>query len=169
MSREYAVGVFTDYHIRQANSGDLPLLSRWRRQPHVAKWWGDASIEPEVDKLLEPRIAMWLVELDARPIAFIQDYDVHGWQSHHFDYLPAGSRGMDLYIGDPDLVGRGHGSRLVRQHVDNLFRSGVPAVGIDPHPDNGAALQAFEKAGFAVVGGPLQTRWSFAMLMERQR
>ncbi len=111
---------------------------------------------------------MWLVELDYRPIAFLQDYDVHGWQPHHFGYLPAGSRGMDMYISEEDIIGRGHGSGIVRRHVETLLGSGVPAIGIDPHPDNAAALRAFRTAGFVVVGGPLQTRWSYALLMERR-
>jgi aminoglycoside 6'-N-acetyltransferase len=56
-------------------------------------------------------------------------------------YLPSGSRGLDVYIGEYDLLGLGHGSSLVRQHVDHLFSDGVPAVGIDPHPDNSAACE----------------------------
>jgi hypothetical protein len=63
--------------------------------------------------------------------------------------------------------GGGHGSRLFRQHVDQLFRDGVPAVGIDPHPENIVALRAFDKAGFAVARGPVETRWGWAVLMDR--
>ncbi len=111
---------------------------------------------------------MWIAETKARPFAFIQDYDVRAWSPHHFDYLPAGSRGMDVYIGEPEMLGLGHGSRFVRQHVDHLFSLGAPAVGIDPHPDNAAARRAFEKAGFTVASGPLDTRWSRAILMDRR-
>ncbi|HEX5377122.1 MAG TPA: GNAT family N-acetyltransferase [Phenylobacterium sp.] len=155
------------YVIRPVARADLPLIGRWRTLPHVARWWGEASVEPEIEKLADPRIAMWLVEQDGRPFAFVQDYDVHGWSPHPFAHLPPGSRGMDLYVGEPPMVGRGHGSRLLRQHVDDLFRRGVPAVGIDPHPDNGPARRCFEKAGFAAVAGPLDTPWGRAILMER--
>lgn len=74
---------------------------------------------------------------------------------------------MDVYIGELDLIGIGHGSSVVRQHVDHLMSCGAPAVGIDPHPENHAARRAFEKAGFKVVGGPVETRWNRAILMER--
>ena len=74
---------------------------------------------------------------------------------------------MDVYIGEPARLGQGHGSALVRQHVDRLFLQGIPAVGIDPHPDNGAARRAFEKAGFQVASGPIETRWGRAILMDR--
>ena len=81
--------------------------------------------------------------------------------------IPQPSRGMDLYIGEPDLVGSGHGSALVSQHVDHLFSQGIRAVGIDPHPDNAAAQRAFQKVGFIVVSGPVETRWGRAILMDR--
>ena len=155
------------YLIRRVTRPDLPLIAGWRTQQHIVRWWGAPSLEQESVKLADPRIAMWLAEVSGRPFAFMQDYDVHGWSPHHFDHLPAASRGMDLYIGEPDLLGMGHGSRLLRRHVDNLFRGGVPAVGIDPHPENAAARRAFEKAGFKVASGPVDTQWGRAILMER--
>ena len=108
-----------------------------------------------------------MAELGSRPFAFIQDYGVSDWSLHHFDFLPAGSRGIDMYIGEANMLGVGHGSRLLRQHVDHLLRLQVPAVGIDPHPDNQAAMRAFEKAGFTIVSGSLDTRWGRAILMTR--
>jgi aminoglycoside 6'-N-acetyltransferase len=155
------------YEIRQAVAADLDRLTGWRAQPHVSRWWGDPSIEPEAEKLGDARVAMWIVTLSERPFAFIQDYAVSDWSPHHFDHLPRGSRGMDLYIGEADMLGAGHGPAFVRQHVDALFARGVPAIGIDPHPDNAAAIGAFEKAGFAIAGAPLDTRWGRAVLMAR--
>ncbi len=160
--------VETRYLIRPVGEADLPLLRGWRARPHVSRWWGDPALEPVEEALIEPNIALWIAELAGRPFAFIQDYDVHAWTPHPFDYLPPGSRGLDVYIGEPELVGLGHGSRLVRQHVDHLFGLGAPAVGIDPHPDNTAAHRAFAKAGFAVASGPLDTPWGRAILMDRR-
>lgn len=156
------------YLIRRVTQADLDLVRAWRAQPHVRRWWGDPEVEPEAEKLADSRIALWVVEAGARPFAFIQDYDVHGWGPHPFDYLPAGARGMDVFIGEADMLGRGHGSGFVRQHVDALFAAGVPAMGIDPNPDNAAARRAFEKAGFRFVKGPLETPWGRAVLMDRR-
>jgi len=75
---------------------------------------------------------------------------------------------MDLYIGEADMVGRGHGSRFLRQHVEHLFSQGVPAAGADPHPQNIRARRAYEKAGFSVVSDPLDTPWGHAILMDRR-
>ena len=80
-----------------------------------------------------------------------------------------GARGVDQSIGDPDLVGLGHGSAFVRRHVERLFEAGAPAVGTDPHPGNRRAIRAYEKAGFAVRSGPLDTPWGLCLLMEQWR
>ena len=147
------------------------IKAELRREGRAAdpRWWGDPddADDGDVDEPADPRVAMWVAELDQRPFAFLQDYAVADWSPHHFDYLPAGSRGMDLYIGEADLLGRGRGSRLVRQHVDSLFERGAPAVGIDPHPDNAAARRAFETAGFKLTGGPCETPWGRVLLMDR--
>ena len=157
----------TRYGIRPVLEADLAILGGWRSRPHVARWWGAPDVEPEGDKLRGGRVAMWIAEHGPRPFAFIQDYAVGDWSPHHFDFLPPGSRGMDIYIGEPEMIGVGHGSRLLRQHADRLLSLGAPAVGVDPHPDNLAAVRAFERAGFSIVGGPLDTRWGRAVLMAR--
>jgi aminoglycoside 6'-N-acetyltransferase len=155
------------YLIRPAGASDLPLLAAWRRQAHVRRWWGPPEVEPEAEKLRRAEVAMWVAGLDGHPLAFVQDYAVADWSPHHFDYLPPGSRGMDVYIGAPEALGRGHGAGIVRQHVDRLFGLGVPAVGIDPHPDNERARRAFARAGFVTAHGPVDTRWGRAVLMHR--
>ncbi len=155
------------YGIRPVREADLAMLGVWRSRPHVSRWWGAAGVEPETDKLRERRVAMWIAEQGSRPFAFIQDYAISDWSPHHFDFLPPGSRGVDMYIGEPDMLGVGHGSRLLRQHADHLLDRGAPALGVDPHPDNLAAVRAFERAGFGIVGGPLDTRWGRAVLMTR--
>jgi aminoglycoside 6'-N-acetyltransferase len=151
---------------RSVTEADLPLLSRWRAMPHVRRWWGEPEGEDEREKLSDPRIAMWIVEADGRPFAFAQDYDVHGWPNHPFAHLPPGSRGIDQYIGEPDMTDRGYGSAFVRLHVERLFAAGAPSVGTDPHPDNLRARRVCEKVGFTFVRGPVETPWGIAMLME---
>ena len=158
------------YGFRPAALADLAMLKRWRETPDVRAWWG-AWQDPEAElaaHLADPAMALWIVEHGGRPFAFAQDYACHAWDPHPFSYLPAGSRGVDLYIGEPAMLGRGHGSALLRQLCDRLFAAGVPAIGTDPHPDNLRARRAYEKAGFAVVSGPVETRWGRAVLMERR-
>lgn len=157
------------YSLRRVDPADLALLDHWRLMPHVIEYWGLSDVEPAAESLADPRIAMWIVEHRGRPFAYAQDYSPHDWDGHPFACLPPGARGIDQYIGAPDMVGRGHGSLFVRLHCDRLFAAGAPAIGTDPHPDNGRAIRAYQKAGFAIASGPVDTRWGRALLMERWR
>lgn len=157
------------YAFRPVTNADLPLLRRWRAAPHVAEHWGPPEEEDPEETLADARIAMWIVEHEGGPFAYAQDYSPHDWPDHPFAHLPAGARGMDQYIGEPDMIGRGHGSAFVRAHCDRLFAAGAAAIGTDPHPDNKRAIRACEKAGFAIAAGPLETPWGRALLMENWR
>jgi aminoglycoside 6'-N-acetyltransferase len=145
------------------------LLERWRAMPHVVAWWGAPEVEAAAEALADPRIALWIVEHDGRPFAYAQDYAPHDWDDHPFAHLPAGARGIDHYIGEPDMLDRGHGSAFIRAHCARLFAAGAPAIGTDPHPDNRRAIRACEKAGFSIASEPLDTRWGRAVLMEQWR
>jgi aminoglycoside 6'-N-acetyltransferase len=86
------------YRFRAATLGDLELLRRWQRAPHVGGWW-DSEDQFDEAALADPRVSQWIVSFDRRPFAYMQDYAVHGWRRHHFEYLPEKSRGIDQYIG----------------------------------------------------------------------
>ncbi|AZO35324.1 MAG: GNAT family N-acetyltransferase [Mesorhizobium sp.] len=142
------------YDFRPVTEKDLALIARWLREPHVAECWDDpdkeiAEIREHMDSVsVEPLI----VELDGRPIAYLQSYDPHLEDDHPYADQPFGTLGVDLTIGPPELVGVGHGSAILSQFVEELFGEGAPRVIIDPHPDNGRAIRAYEKAGFRPIG-----------------
>jgi aminoglycoside 6'-N-acetyltransferase len=143
----------TLYDFRPVTEKDLPMIAGWLAEPHVAEWWDDpeteiAGIRDHIDSIsVEPLI----VELDGKPIAYLQSYDPHMEDDHPYADQPFGTLGIDLSIGVPDLVGVGHGSAIVRQFVEQLFEEGVPRVIIDPDPANGRAIRAYEMAGFRPI------------------
>jgi aminoglycoside 6'-N-acetyltransferase len=138
------------YSFRPVTPDDLEMIAGWLAEPHVAEWWDDpdeeiASIREHIDSIsVEPLI----IELDGRPIGYLQSYDPHLEDDHPYQDQPFGTLGIDLSIGVPDLVGIGHGSAIVRQFVEELFAEGTPRVIIDPDPANLRAIRAYEKAGF---------------------
>ena len=156
------------YSFRPMTADDLPLARRWLQTDEVRRWWADDDGFVDLEDLEDPNIAFWIVSHDGRPFAYLQDYDPHAWAGHHFEFLPPGSRGVDQFIGEPDMIGRGHGSAFIRAHVDRLFAEGAPAVGTDPSPDNARAIRAYEKAGF-VRGQERDTDWGYCLLMTRYK
>jgi aminoglycoside 6'-N-acetyltransferase len=79
---------------------------------------------------------------------------------------PHGARGIDQFIGDPDMIGRGHGSAFIRYFADGLLTAGTPRVLTDPDPANARAIRAYEKAGFRSEG-MVDTPDGLSLLMVR--
>jgi aminoglycoside 6'-N-acetyltransferase len=84
-----------------------------------------------------------------------------------FGPQPEGTRGIDQFIGEGDMIERGHGSAFIRQFVDEQFRSGLPRMVTDPDPLNARALRACEKADF-VRDRMVETPDGPALLMVRE-
>ena len=156
------------YEFRPASMADLALLTGWLAQPHVRAWW-DAAVPFDASSLHDPRVARWIVSLNGRPFAYLQDYAVHGWDDHHFAGMPAASRGIDQYIGEPDMIGRGHGTAFIAARMEGLFADGAPMIATDPHPDNARAIAVYRKLGFAEAGPPQDTRWGRILPMHAKR
>lgn len=104
--------------------------------------------------------------VDGRPFAYMQDYNVHGWDDHHFAHLPEGARGIDQYIGDAEMLGVGHGTAFIRARLRMLFEAGAPVIATDPHPDNARAIAAYKKAGFETAGPAQDTQWGRILPMQ---
>jgi aminoglycoside 6'-N-acetyltransferase len=107
-----------------------------------------------------------IVELDGRPIAYIQSYDPHLEDDHPYQDQPFGTLGIDVSIGPPEVVGLGHGSRIVAAFAELLFEEGCPRVIIDPDPANRRAIRAYEKAGFTAFG-ERTSKFGPALMMAR--
>ncbi len=140
------------------------MLMSWLNRAHVRRWWGPPKVISAKD-LADPRVARWIVSHEGTPFAYMQDYTVHGWEDHHFAPLPQGSRGIDQYIGEPDMIGIGHGPAFMAQRIKTLLETGAPALATDPHPDNTRAIAAYRKLGFAPTGPARQTKWGLILPM----
>jgi aminoglycoside 6'-N-acetyltransferase len=142
-----------DYAFRPMTSDDLPVIRQWLAQPHVRKWWGDPSEQYDLvsGDLDEPAMDQYIVSADNGDFAYLQCYDLTAWNTG-FGEHPPGTRGIDLFIGEPGMIARGHGSAFIRAFVDERLRNGAPRIVTDPDPANGRAVRAYEKAGFEKTG-----------------
>ena len=138
-----------DYVFRLMTRADLPLIGSWLALPHVMEWWGDAEEQYALvsGDLDEAAMDQYIVSMAGRPFGYLQCYDLTEWNTG-FGPQPSGTRGIDLFIGAPNMIERGHGSALIRCFAANLLLKGHPRIVTDPDPANNRAIRAYEKAGF---------------------
>jgi aminoglycoside 6'-N-acetyltransferase len=139
------------YAFRPMTAEDLPMVRGWLVTPHVAEWWGDPADQFGLvsEDLNEPAMDQFIVVASGRPFAYLQCYWQSNWtEQNGLGAHPPGTRGIDQFIGEPDMTDRGHGSTFIRVFVDRLLTAGTPRVITDPNPTNCRAIRAYEKAGF---------------------
>jgi aminoglycoside 6'-N-acetyltransferase len=157
------------YTFRTMMAADLPLIRRWLSEPHVRQWWGepDEQFALVSGDLAEPAMDQFIVLVEGRAFGYLQCYSLTEWNTG-FGLQPEGTRGIDLFIGESDMIARGHGAALIRQFVDDRLRQGLPRMVTDPDPLNARAVRAYEKAGF-VRDRMVDTPDGPALLMVRQQ
>ncbi|HEX7102242.1 MAG TPA: GNAT family N-acetyltransferase [Nitrolancea sp.] len=152
--------VLDSQHIsfRPLTRDDFALLQRWLNTPHVLEWWDKPGPTlADVEEKYLPRIEGhdptdgFIIEFAARPIGYIQRYLIEDYPDYaqHIG-LDERAAGIDLYIGEADLVQRGLGPALLKLFLhDHIFdRPDVASCVIGPAVSNAIAIRAYEKAGF---------------------
>lgn len=129
----------------------LPMLRRWLEEPHVRQWWGDPATELELIRSGQEdgEVDAYIAHFNGEPVAYIQswrpsEYDEEPWEKE----MPSDTVGVDIFIGRPEMTGRGVGPRILRAFARMLFESGVPRLVIDPDAANSRAVKAYAAAGF---------------------
>ena len=118
------------FTFRPLREADLELVRRWLLRPHVKRWYDDvpAATYPD-DTISEYRTAirgedptdLYVISLDGRRIGALQSYRI----DDHPEYaaqvaLGRPAIGIDLFIGEPELIGRGHGPALIRAFLHDV-------------------------------------------------
>jgi aminoglycoside 6'-N-acetyltransferase len=138
------------YEFRPMSIADLTLVRRWLGAPEVTQWWGDANEQFELisEDLDHPAMDQFIVAKDDCPFGYLQCYDPTAWPDNGLGPQPPGTRGIDQFIGEPEMIDRGHGSAFIRAFIDRLLAAATRRVVTDPDPANARAIRAYEKAGF---------------------
>ncbi|MGW1991345.1 GNAT family N-acetyltransferase [Embleya sp. NPDC001921] len=158
------------FRFRRVARADFSLLASWLSEPHVARWWnhetspdavardfGDAAdgLEPSED-LLALR--------DGTPVGLVQrsrlaDYPDYLEEFEELIPVPAEAVTIDYLIGDPDLVGRGLGTAMIRALVTDTWVAcpQAPSIVVAVAAGNAASWRVLERVGFLRVGeGPME-------------
>jgi aminoglycoside 6'-N-acetyltransferase len=138
--------------LRPANLTDVPLLRSWESAPHLMATLGDDDWQWEMTLA---QIPSWrnpfIAELDSRPIGFLEIIDPSGDAEKYWGDLSSGYRAIDLWIGEPDVLGQGHGTQMMRQALGHCFAdSRVHTVLVDPLASNSRAHLFYRRLGFTI-------------------
>jgi aminoglycoside 6'-N-acetyltransferase len=121
------------FAVRPMVEGDLPDVSRWVNQPHVARWWDEHRSLEQVTSHYGPALRgedptrLWVWEINGRSVGFAQDYRI----ADHPEFALLCGRpdavGFDYAIGEPAFTDRGLGTSLLWVYLRDIV---APA-----HPD----------------------------------
>jgi aminoglycoside 6'-N-acetyltransferase len=173
--------------VMRDDPNDYRLLVRWRAEPHVHEWWDPDEPAPTYDEVVDqygPRVrgeeatVACIIESDGRPAGYVQFYRWLPWSDAEDELeiqADPDTFGLDIHIGEPDLVDRGIGSRavdLLCHHLETAM--GASWVALTTEVTNHRAQRAYERAGFVKVRQVLDTdtregKRVVCWLMERRR
>ncbi len=127
----------------------MPLVAEWLRQPHVARWWGDADTTL-AEMAAHPVATEAIIELEGQAVGCVV------WQTPTraemaeagLDDLPADLVDIDIMIGVAERLGSGVGPEALLQLLARLKGEDVATVGLGTATANQRALRAYAKAGF---------------------
>jgi RimJ/RimL family protein N-acetyltransferase len=142
---------------RPLRRDDLPLLQRWLALPHIDAWWHQPLDRDGLEATYGPRIDgtepthVFVIEYRGRTIGWIQWYRWADYPDHAARLgAELDTAGIDLAIGELDLIGRGLGALAIGAFLERVVFVDPAITGCvcDPETRNRRSIRAFEKAGF---------------------
>ena len=152
------------FSFRRVTRSDFALLSRWLAEPHVARWWNHAysleAVETDFGAAidgLEPA-EDYIALLAGEPVGLVQycrfvDYPNYAAELADVYPVGAGAGSIDYLLGDPDRVGRGLGSEMIKAFVTHVwqFDATTSLLVVPVNSANEASWRALLRAGFELV------------------
>ena len=143
---------------RPLTEADLPLVANWLGREHVRRWWRD-SLDDSISEYERAIVGLdptdhYLIGVDGRSVGMIETYlvsDHPDWEA--IVHVGEGVAGVDLLIGEEEVIGRGLGPRVLEAFVNEVVfaNQAVHACVAAVDEANRRSWRAFEKAGFEYV------------------
>ena len=149
-------------HLRPATVADAAMIAAWDREPHVIACSSDDHLlevafdgTDWTDELTDSAYELTYViaEANGAPVGVMAVCDPHTEPSHYWGEIETGLRAIDIWIGPPEWLNRGVGTRMMSEMIDRCFAErGVHAIVIDPLNSNTRAIRFYQRLGFRPEG-----------------
>lgn len=145
----------------------FPLLLKWLEAPHVKAWW-DQDVRWTEELIVKKfgsyvdgykiqngetkKIEAFIINLDSKPIGYIQLYDAHAFpRNTTLIDLPKSLAAIDILIGDTDCIGKNVGSDVMILFSEQYCAPLYEYTFVDPDISNITAIKSYTKAGFKQI------------------
>ncbi|QUG43394.1 GNAT family N-acetyltransferase [Psychrobacillus sp. INOP01] len=150
-----------ELNIRAMSESDYPYMVKWLNDDLVIENYGPRLTLEEVISKYGPRInndhyvVPCIVEYKDELVGYIQYYKTPKEQLKIYGYpLEESIYGIDQFIGEPELWGKGIGTQMINTLLECLSSNlGVSKVVLDVKSTNLQAIKCYEKCGFLIVKG----------------
>lgn len=172
--------------LRPLTPEDAPLLLRWLTDSRNLEYWEGPGTVFTPERVQEDfyqdgwNASRCIIQYEGRDIGYMQAYelDEEMFREYQYPYTPERVFGIDQFIGEPELWGKGIGRRFIGLLCGWLHEArGAKAVVLDPHADNPRAIRCYEACGFQKVkflpkhelhGGEMVDCWLMAKEWEEE-
>ncbi|TLN07962.1 acetyltransferase, partial [bacterium] len=144
----------------QPHPADYAALQRWLSDPRVLEFYEGRDLPFDLARVMEKFDPALATARGETPCLIFY----RGWAAGYLQFYPlrtdeecdayglpnnCGAWALDLFLGQPELWGRGLGTKLLDAFAAWLFtHTPATALAVDPHAGNLRAIHAYEKAGF---------------------
>lgn len=146
-----------EIHIRLMTNNDFDLMVKWLNDPQVLEFYEEppTNLERVINKF-GPRIegkhyvTPCIVEYKNEPIGYIQYYKIQEINLKKYGYAEGQNiYGIDQFIGEPRLWGKGIGTLMIQMMLDYLSNNkGALKIALEVKKNNDRAIASYKKCNF---------------------
>ena len=146
-----------ELRIRLMNSNDFEVMVKWLNDEKVLKFYEESPSNLErIIKKYGPRVegnhyvTPCILEYKDKPIGYIQYYKVQEGNLERYGYtVNEGIFGIDQFIGETQLWGKGIGTSMIQMMLNYLSTiKNASRVVLEVKKDNSRAISSYKKCGF---------------------
>lgn len=146
--------------IRRMNTNDFEIMVKWLNDDKVLTFYEEppTNLERVINKY-GPRVegkhyvTPCIIEYLEQPIGYIQYYEIQEDKRNLYGYTTNEKiYGIDQFIGETQLWGKGIGTSMIRMMLDYLgIKLNAARVVLEVKISNARAIASYKKCGFKIA------------------